>query len=183
MITINPSSSVIIYVMTATNKRLLISESHGDSNWCTPCRGNPTNTSHASHTQSAYGLRPYISHVVHIYQPFVRRRQIWMDPIAPEKNGSRYNPQHTGWSIRGSVPSFSLEPTNETMGVSQAHVDDQLLGLPGPYRRYAIGTFNTCSRGPTHRSLTDIDGGYNLGGTGLPHTTHRPSQPIASTFR
>jgi hypothetical protein len=25
--------------MTATNKRLLISESHGDSNWCTPCRG------------------------------------------------------------------------------------------------------------------------------------------------
>jgi hypothetical protein len=25
--------------MTATNKRLLISESHGDSNWCTLCRG------------------------------------------------------------------------------------------------------------------------------------------------
>jgi hypothetical protein len=25
--------------MTATNKRLLISESHGDSNRCTPCRG------------------------------------------------------------------------------------------------------------------------------------------------
>jgi hypothetical protein len=41
MITINPSSSVIIYVMTATNKRLLISEGHGDSNRCTPCRGKP----------------------------------------------------------------------------------------------------------------------------------------------
>jgi hypothetical protein len=27
--------------MTATNKRLLISESHGDSNRCTPCRGKP----------------------------------------------------------------------------------------------------------------------------------------------
>jgi hypothetical protein len=27
--------------MTATNKRLLISESHGDSNWCTPCRRKP----------------------------------------------------------------------------------------------------------------------------------------------
>jgi hypothetical protein len=27
--------------MTATNKRLLISESRGDSNRCTPCRGKP----------------------------------------------------------------------------------------------------------------------------------------------
>jgi hypothetical protein len=27
--------------MTTTNKRLLISESHGDSNWCTPWRGKP----------------------------------------------------------------------------------------------------------------------------------------------
>jgi hypothetical protein len=41
VITINPSCSVIIYVMTATNKRLLISESRGDSNRCTPCRGKP----------------------------------------------------------------------------------------------------------------------------------------------
>jgi hypothetical protein len=39
MITINLSSSVIIYVMTATNKRLLISESRDVSNHCTPCRG------------------------------------------------------------------------------------------------------------------------------------------------
>jgi hypothetical protein len=38
--------------MTDTNKRLLISESCGDSNWCTPCRGKPdqhdTYASHAS---------------------------------------------------------------------------------------------------------------------------------------
>jgi hypothetical protein len=38
--------------MTATNKRLLISESRGDSNRCTPCRGKPdqhdTYASHAS---------------------------------------------------------------------------------------------------------------------------------------
>jgi hypothetical protein len=39
MITINPSNSVIFYMMTDTNKRLLISESRGDSNRCTPCRG------------------------------------------------------------------------------------------------------------------------------------------------
>jgi hypothetical protein len=38
--------------MAATNKRLLIFESRGDSNRCTPCRGKPdqydTYTSHAS---------------------------------------------------------------------------------------------------------------------------------------
>jgi hypothetical protein len=50
--------------LTVTNKRLLISESHGDSNRYTPYRGNLTNMPHTFHTQSAYGLRPYVSHVV-----------------------------------------------------------------------------------------------------------------------
>jgi hypothetical protein len=37
--------------MTATNKRLLISESHGDSNWCTPCRGkSDQHAIYASHS-------------------------------------------------------------------------------------------------------------------------------------
>jgi hypothetical protein len=36
--------------MAATNKRLLISESRGDSNQCTPCRGKPdTHDTYASH--------------------------------------------------------------------------------------------------------------------------------------
>jgi hypothetical protein len=57
-----------------------------------------------------------------------------------------------------------------------------LLGLSGPYYRYAIGTFNTCSRGPTHRSLIDTGGCYNFGGVGFPHITPRPSQPAVSHF-
>jgi hypothetical protein len=37
--------------MAATNKRLFISESHGDSNQCTPCRGKPDqHDTYASHT-------------------------------------------------------------------------------------------------------------------------------------
>jgi hypothetical protein len=36
--------------------------------------------------------------------------------------------------------------------------------------------------GPTHRSLTDTGGDYNLGGAGLPHITPRPSQLAVSTF-
>jgi hypothetical protein len=60
---------------------------------------------------------------------------------------------------------------NEAVGKSQASVDIRLLDLLDPYHRHAIGTFNTYSRGPTHRSLTETAGGYNLGGADLPHTT------------
>jgi hypothetical protein len=42
--------------------------------------------------------------------------------------------------------------------------------------------FNTCSRRPTHRSLTDTDGGYNLEGAIFLHITHRLSQPVVSSF-
>jgi hypothetical protein len=68
------------------------------------------------------------------------------------------------------------------VGKSQTFIDNRLLGLLGPYHRHAIGTFNTCSWGPTHRFLTDSGGGYNLGGAGLPHTTPRSFQPVVSTF-
>jgi hypothetical protein len=67
-------------------------------------------------------------------------------------------------------------------GEKQASIDNQLLGLPGPYHRLVIDTFNTCSRGPTLRSLTDIGGGYSLKDVGFPHTTPWPSQPMVSSF-
>jgi hypothetical protein len=104
------------------------------------------------------------------WQPFARRRQIWTDLTAPEKKGSRHNPQHAVWPIRRSVPSFSPEPDNEAGGVSQASDDDQLLGFLGKYHWHAIGTFNTCSWGPFERSLIDTDGGYNFEGAGSSHT-------------
>jgi hypothetical protein len=108
--------------------------------------------------QSTYAQRTLPVDGPHTCQPFARRRQIWTDP------------QHAGWLIRGSVPSFSPEPANKAGGVSQAPDDDQLLGLPGLYHRHAIGTFNTCSRGPTERSLTETGGGYNLECVVLSHT-------------
>jgi hypothetical protein len=46
-------------------------------------------------------------------------------------------------------------------GQSQSSVYGQLLGFLGPYHRHVIGTFNTCSWGTTHLSLTDTGGGYN----------------------
>jgi hypothetical protein len=132
--------------------------------------------------QSTYARRMLPTAGPLTWQIFVRRRQIWTDPTAPEKNGSWHNPRHSDWSICGSIPSFSPEPVNEAGGVSQAPDGDQLLGLPGSYHRHAIGTFNTCSREPTHRFLTDTDGGYNLGGSDFPYTTPWPSQPVVSPF-
>jgi hypothetical protein len=101
---------------------------------------------------------------------------------AREKKGSWHNPQLDDRPIRGSVLSFSPTTVNEAVGKRQANVANQLLGLPGPYHRHVIGTFNTCLRGPTHWSLTDTGGGYNLEGADFPYTTPRPSQLTVSPF-
>jgi hypothetical protein len=101
---------------------------------------------------------------------------------APEKKGSWHNPQYAGWPIHKSVPSLSTKTAIEAVGVKQPSVDGRLLGLLGPYLRHAIGTFNTCSRGTTHRSLTDTCGGYNLGGADFPHLSPRPSQLMVLHF-
>jgi hypothetical protein len=72
--------------------------------------------------------------------------------------------------------SFSPKPTIEAVGVKSLSVDIRLLGLLGTYHQHTIGTFNTCSRGPTHRSLTDTGGGYNLEDAQL-STYHSPIFP------
>jgi hypothetical protein len=51
---------------------------------------------------------------------------------APEKNGSRPNPQHDGLLIHESVPSFSPKAIIEAVGVKPPSVDGKLLGLLGP---------------------------------------------------
>jgi hypothetical protein len=104
------------------------------------------------------------------WQPFIQSSTDLNRSTAPKKKGSRHNPQHTGRPIRGSVPSLSPTTVNEVVGKSQASVDSRLLGLLGPYHRHTIGIFNTCSRGPTERSLIDTGRGYNLEGAGVPCT-------------
>jgi hypothetical protein len=84
--------------------------------------------------------------------------------------------------VCGTHPSFSPNTAIEVVGLIQASVDGRLRGLLGPYHQHVIDTFNTCSRGSTHRSLTDTGGGYNLRGAGFPHTTHGPFQSMVSIF-
>jgi hypothetical protein len=114
-------------MLTAANKRLLIFESRGDLNQCTPYRGNPTNTPYAYHAQSAYGPGPYVSHMINAYQPFLKSSTYLNRYTAPKKKGSRPNPQHAGWPVHGSVPSFPPKTAKEAVGKNQASVDDMLL--------------------------------------------------------
>jgi hypothetical protein len=158
-------------VKTATNKRLLISESRGDSNWCTPYRGKPDqHVTYASCRQS-----PYVA-TFHESSTELSR------PSAPEKKGSRHNPQRVADQSTDLYLASLLSQPMKQWGQSQASINGRLLGLLGPYHQYVIGTFNTCSRGPTERSLTDTGGGYNLRGASFPRTTPRPSRPAVSPF-
>jgi hypothetical protein len=60
--------SLISYVNSVTNKRLLISKSHSDLNQCTPCMGNLINTTrtphmpvHVCHAYASYERFPYMA--------------------------------------------------------------------------------------------------------------------------
>jgi hypothetical protein len=102
-------------------------------------------------------------------------QQIWTDPLHPRIRAP--DTIHSTTAIRSAGPyPASLPQQSKSSGEKSTPVDNRLLGLPGPYHRHAIGTFNTCSWGPTERSLIDTGRGYNLGGAGLPHT-HSPTFP------
>jgi hypothetical protein len=73
---LNSLSSLICYVITTTNKRysyLRVAAIRFDVH---PVGENSTNTPYVFHAQSMYAHRPYVSHVVHVYQPFMSHRQI-----------------------------------------------------------------------------------------------------------
>jgi hypothetical protein len=86
------------------------------------------------------------------------------------------------WVAHWTHLSFSPNITIEAVHLSQASIDDRLLGLLVPYHQHVISTFDTYSRGPTHRSLIDTGRGNNLGGADLLHHTPQPSQPTVLYF-
>jgi hypothetical protein len=157
--------------MTATNKRLLISERRGDSNQCTPYREKPDqHETYASHAS------PCTLGVCFLRAIPVRDNLSWVI----NRVGHSHCSQEKGiltrstarWLTNLRVHTQFLSRANQwSSRESQTSINNKLLGLPGPYRRHAIGTFNTCSRGPTHRSLTDTCEGYSLVGASFPHTT------------
>jgi hypothetical protein len=118
--------------MTATNKRLLISESCGDSNQCTPCRGKPDqHTTYASYTSlSTLGVR-FLRVVT------VRGNLSWVIDRVEQAHCSREEGLPTQstrhrWSIRGSVPSFSPDPADEPVGAKPNIYQQPVTRLTGP---------------------------------------------------
>jgi hypothetical protein len=108
-------------------------------------------------------------------------QQWWTEPPLPRKRAPTQSTTRRlpdPW-VRTKFLSWA---SHWSSGDKTTTVDVRLLVLLGLYHQHDIGTFNTCSRGPTHRSLIDTSGGYSLEGTGFPHTTLWPSQPTVSPF-
>jgi hypothetical protein len=133
-----------------------------------PAGENPTNTSrrlptpvHVRPTYASYGQFPYVT-------TFHWLPWSWNKPLYPEEVLATKDrlAQPSSWVASFLLPCDSSRVGERDFGpmVTQLH---QLTEPISPaYDRYV----QYFSQGPTHRSLTDIGGGYNLGGAGLPHT-------------
>jgi hypothetical protein len=163
--------------MTATNKRYTYPWLAAIRIDIHPVGENPINTPHTFHARFMYGPRPYISHGM--------RRKTFTTPHGDETCPYTWK---KSWQQKTDCPTIILGhliPHHDSIGVGErgsVQLVTQLHQLTGPIYQHAIGTFNGCSRWPTHRSLIDTGRGYNLGGAGFSDTTPRPSQPAVSTF-
>jgi hypothetical protein len=167
----------VIYMLTVPNKRLHISKSHGDSNRCTPYRKNLINKT---------CIFPTLVHVCHMYAFCGWSLYVVTSHVGPTELDGCTAPDSTsqpGWVVHVTCLSFSPKH-NHWSSVLKPNIFWKIvyIGLLGPYHQHVISIFNTCSRGLTHRSLTDTGGGYNLWGAGLPHHTPRPYQPTVLHF-
>jgi hypothetical protein len=103
-------------------------------------------------------------------------QQQWTEPLLPIQSTARRLTDLL-------VCTQFLSRTNHWSSGGKATICwRQTIRFTGPIYQHVIGTFNTCSRGSTHRSLTNTSGSYNLRGVIFTHTTPWPSQPSISTF-
>jgi hypothetical protein len=160
--------------MTAINKRLLISESRGDSNRCTPCRGkldqHATRFPRSVHVWSMtirISRGPYMATFHTIINRFEQIHCTWEEglptqSIAHQPSDPQVRTQllshNSEWSS-GEKSSFCWQPTTRLTGPISPACDR--------YIQYLLAV-------PTERSLIDTGGSYNLGGASLPHT-HYPT--------
>jgi hypothetical protein len=120
-------------VKTGTNKWLLISESRGDSNRCTPCRGKPdqhaTYTSYSSpRTPDVRFLRqsPYV--ITFHWLPRSQNRPLYPEEVLATKDRQV---QPSSWVASFLLPCDTLGVGERGFGpmVTQLH---QLTGLISP---------------------------------------------------
>jgi hypothetical protein len=94
-------------------------------------------------------------------QPFLSRQQSWEGSLLPRNKAPNTTARRL---IDPRVRTQLLLPSQpmKQWRQRQTSINGRLLGLLGLYHQHAIGTFNTCSRVPTPRSLTDTGGGYHI---------------------
>jgi hypothetical protein len=148
--------------MTATNKRLLISESRGDSNRCTPWRRKPDQ--HVTRFPSS--VRVWSMTIRISRDPHRREEGLPTQSTAPGRPIRRVVPNFFPTTVNGAVgkkSSFCWQPTNSLTGLISPACDR--------YVQYLL-------TGPTERSLIDTGEGYNLDDAGLP-CIHSPIFPTS----
>jgi hypothetical protein len=110
-------------------------------------------------------------------------QQSWTDPLLPRKRALVLIHNTPIDRSVGPYPvSLPQQPIKQWRKVKHL-LATSYIGLLAPYLQHVINIFNTCSGGgATHRSLTDTDGSYNLGGVGFLHQSLRSSQPMILCF-
>jgi hypothetical protein len=152
--------------MIVANKRLLISESRGDSNRCTPCRGkSDQHATHFLHSVHVWSMTIRISRGPHIatfhtvinwFEQIHCTREEWLltQSTACRPSDLRVCTQllshNSQWSS-GEKSSFCWQLTTSLIG--------PISSACNRYVQYLLA-------GANHRSLTDTSGGYNFGGAG-----------------
>jgi hypothetical protein len=148
--------------LTVTNKRFLVSESRGDSNWCTPCRGKPdTHDTYDSHA-SPRTPRVRFLRAVHIRGNLSQAiNSVGRTLLLSRKRTPDTTPSPTEWSA-GPPPSFSPNTAIEAVLKAKHMLMNKLHQFTGPITPVCSQYVQYLLVRPTHRSLTDTGGGYNL---------------------
>jgi hypothetical protein len=161
---------------------VLRSKSCGDSNRCTLCRGKIRST-----RQIFLTLGPCMV-LDHTYLTYFASSDL---SLVINSVGQSHYSWETGVLITSPARRL-IDPWVPTRFPSHSQSYKQWR-KPDIHRRqdtrlirsinqHAINTFNTCSCGPIHLSLTDTDGGYSVGGASFQHHTPLPSQPTVPRF-
>jgi hypothetical protein len=138
------------------------------------------------HTLSTFGPRMTLDHTYLMWSTYSNllwiHQQICTDPLPPRRRAP--NTMHNSTSIWSAGPYLASLP-QQPMGQWEK---TSFYWQPGnklirPISPHVIGTFNTCSCGLTHQSLTDTGVGYSLRGVDFSHITPWPSQPTVSPFQ
>jgi hypothetical protein len=164
--------------MTATNKRLLISESRGDLNRCTPCKGKSD-----QHDTYASRTSPCTFSVRFLRAALVRGNFSWVI--------NRVGQSHCSWEKGLSRQSTSRRLTDPWVhtqflsranqwsnGESQNIYQQQATRLIGPISHACDRYVQYLLAGTNPSVLNRHRRGYNLGGAGLSHI-HSPTFPTS----